>query len=255
VIIGLHSVKNGGKNTTADFISAWCASRHLTCKQGSFAAKAKWAFTRQFFPDCTMEWAIEWFDSNKNNDNIRVVIEHRRYPSDHGADVQIRQCMAQFATEGGRDIYGYDHWVNQFLPDDKIIFAEFLKDEYNYHTWHESFTIDGGRRVAHVCPITDVRFENEVERIHKLHGIAIKIRRKDAEDAVIEEFKQQGKEIHRSELGLPDEMFDFVINNDDNDMDLARQRTESVLNGIHSIQLIEYYLQKGKELEVPDANR
>ena len=252
VLIGLHSVKNGGKNTTADFISAWCASRHLTCKQRAFAEKAKWAFARQFFPNCAMEWAIEWFDSLKNTDaSVEIWTEH----SASIANVQFRQCMAQFSTESARDIYGKDHWVDQLLPDDKIIFADFLKDEYDYHTWHESFTIDGGKRIAHVCPITDLRFENELRRIHKLHGITIKIRRKDAENKAIEDFKKNGIEVHESELGLPDEMFDYVINNDDNDMDLARKRTESVLNGVHSIQLIEYYLQKGKELEVPDANR
>jgi hypothetical protein len=85
-------------------------------------------------------------------------------------------------------------------------------------------------RTADICMITDLRFENELERIKELGGLCWKIQRKDAEDAVIAEAEAAGKPVHRSELGIPDDLFDKVINNDDNDLDLARLRTEIILN-------------------------
>jgi len=237
ILIGLHGVKQSGKDTTASFIEEWAGglSRSLTVKRRGFADKAKWAFTRQFFPEITMVGAIAWFDDIKDDPAAQVWVTE-----DGGVSVmetQVRDCMAQFSTDSARDIYGFDHWLDQLLLDDKIQYADYVSPQH--HTWHNEFMIDLGDdvdfqlRVADICVITDERFENENRRINKLGGINLKIRRKDAEDAVIEEARSKGREVHRSELGLPDKLFDFIINNDDNDMDKARKRTFDVLDIIN----------------------
>jgi hypothetical protein len=222
ILIGIAGVKGAGKDTTADFIEEFAAISNpaLSVRRRGFGDKVKWAFARQFFPSITMEDAIKWCNLYKNS-NLLFGIPHR---TDFGrtSHVQFRDAMAQFATEGGRDIYGYDHWVDQLLPigNDQIW--------GDWPLWFLEFAVkvdENSYDIPDICCITDLRFENELQRIHRLKGMCWKIRRKDAEDAVIEEARQAGREVHRSELGMPDEMFDVVIDNSDNDMEKARQRT------------------------------
>lgn len=235
VLIGLHGVKRAGKNTTADFIEEIAAGFDpaLSVRQRGFADKAKWAYARQWFPGITMDDAIAWFDAYKDDPEYEAVLwQHDAGITIREKRAQIRQHMAQFSTDSARDIYGFDFWVDQLLP---------LARTFNEHDlpvgsrWYDSFLIDLGNdvdmqiRAADLCVITDVRFENEVERIKTLGGSAIKIKRRDAEQAVIEEACRQNRDVHRSELGLPDELFDYVIDNSDNDMKEAKRRTYRVL--------------------------
>jgi hypothetical protein len=67
---------------------------------------------------------------------------------------------------------------------------------------------------ADICTISDVRFPNEWRRIKDFGGLTIKVRRTNAEDAVIEEARKHGREVHRSELGLDDKHFDYIIDNE-----------------------------------------
>lgn len=240
ILIGIHGVKRAGKNTTADFITEW-AARQLpalsTCQRG-FADKAKWAFARQFFPDCTMEQAIKWVDEFKAIPTASFVSPPIRYTDDSGMPIPgplgnqvviFRDALAQFSTDGGRDIYGDDHWVDLLLPMPLAVYDDASRHRYR-EAWHQEFLAQGRRassaRIADLCLVTDLRFDNELDRIKNLGGYNIKVRRKDAEDAVIAEAKAKGREVHRSELGIPDDRFDIVINNDDNDMEMARVRSE-----------------------------
>jgi len=240
LLIGLHGVKRSGKNTTAGFIARWAGRQPvpLTTKERGFADKAKLAFARQFFPKITMEEAIAWVDEYKLDSHKRFVLEDRRHPSYHFVDIEFRQAMAQFATEGGRELYGLDHWVDLLLPTAMYFNGYDLPENPKWHDefmvfpdWHHPDPVEQGRLfVADICMITDMRFENELERVKTLGGVNIKIRRKDAEQAVIDEAKERGRDIHASELGIPDEKFDAIINNDDNDLKYAESRTVQVMN-------------------------
>lgn len=217
ILIGLHGVKRSGKDTTIDFLEEFVAESELglSAVRRGFADKAKWAFMRQFIPDITMADALAIVDRFKEDPDALI-----SFPGVSIADgslmqfnITFRNALAQFATEGARDIYGDDHWVDQLLHPNGV-----WEGEFDY---------------ADICTIRDLRFENERQRIHQFGGINIKIRRKDAEDAVIEEAARQGREVHRSELGIADEKFDYVINNDDNDLLLAKQRTREVWENIY----------------------
>lgn len=210
ILIGIHAVKRGGKDTVAGFLRDYAADLDppRSSLTRGFADKAKLSWVRQFFPTSTMEWAIEWVDAYKDDDKMRVVVERRHASNTFVANVQFRQCMAQFATEGARDIYGENHWVDQLLPKDPPKFRGALP------RWYAEFDN------ADVGIIRDLRFHSEVRRIKLLGGKMIKVRRKVAEQAVIDEAKRKGQEIHASELGLPDYYFDYVINNDETLEDL-----------------------------------
>lgn len=233
ILIGIHGVKRAGKDTTADFLTEFASESDpaLSVRRRGFADKAKWSFCRQFYPDCTMDQAVKWVDAYKSNPRAVFDSPPIDYTDDAGlpiagpltSEVVFRDALAQFSTEGHRDIFGFDFWVDQLLP---------LKpDARNPEGWHGEFMTppkteeDWPYSIADICLVIDVRFENEVQRIHELGGFTWKIKRKDAEDAVIEEARLAGRDIHRSELGLPDHMFHAIIDNSDNDLDKARDRT------------------------------
>lgn len=229
ILIGIHGIKRAGKDTTARFVKELVAESDpaLVVYKRGFADYAKWSFARQFFPKIPMDKAIEWVDKFKDSDAAIT------YPTDEycatgsiSRTIPFRECMAQAATEGARLLYGDDHWVRLLLPD---------QDERHVEGWCESFMIppktdrDWPYSIADYCLITDVRFDNEVDRIHELGGKCWKVKRRDAEQAAIDKAKEQGRPIHASELGLPDDMFDYIIDNDDNDMEKAKMRTAQAL--------------------------
>lgn len=233
ILIGIHGVKRAGKDTTANFIEEWAARQVpalSTCRRG-FADKVKLAFARQFFPDITMERAIAWCDEHKLSESAHFRGCDKQ--GDFMPPTQFRDAMRQFSTEGARDVYGFDFWVDMLLPLNIL-----ESDPVHVPVWQRNFEgryHDGTIRpqkvyLADICMITDLRFENELHRIKKLGGLCWKVRRKEAEEAVIAEAKAAGKPVHRSELGLHDCLFDEVLNNDDNDLVLARHRTEIALN-------------------------
>jgi hypothetical protein len=234
-LIALHGVKGAGKDTTYHFITEWCERFEpaFSAVRGGFADKAKWAYMRQWVPDCTLEWACQFVDEHKNDPDVLAVMETKANPSRHIAAVVFRTHLAQFASEGARSIYGEDFWVDQLLPSQGWQY-NFLTDPADDE---DSFQF----RRANFAVITDMRFENELYRVRELGGLNVKLRRYSAEQAVVQEAKQQGRDIHISELGIPDEMFDVVITNNDDDIDEAGRRTKLVMdevarNGIESIK-------------------
>lgn len=239
VLLAIHAVKRAGKNTTAQFIADWAAKFDpaFTTRTRGFADNAKWAFARIFYPSIGMDEAVLWFDQIKDNDDIRVVLATQR---GGGMSImenhQVRQAMAQFSTESAREIYGGDFWVNQLLPEGDMQYDP-------YPNWVRSFELHlpDGPQPADIGIVHDMRFIEEVERVQDCKGLNLKIRRRDAEQAVLAEAARLGRKVHMSEMGLPDNLFDVVINNDDNDMDNARRRTYLLMdeirrNGVESIK-------------------
>lgn len=245
VLIGIHGVKGVGKDTTAGFIKEWTmrptASKptpSVVCR--GFADKAKWAYARQFLPTCTMAEGVAFVDKYKNDPTAYIrahytpTLEHATadpvMPEAIVPSIPFRLHMAQFSTESAREIYGEDHWVDQLLP---LGYDNIWK---SWPAWWGSFAVkvdENSYDVPEFCVVTDNRFANETERIGLL-GLKVKIRRRDAELAVVEEARREGREIHLSEVGLPDEMFDVVINNDNNNMDDARRKTFQLMYEIES---------------------
>lgn len=112
---------------------------------------------------------------------------------DHGWDYaksspEVRRGLQVTGTENGRDIHGSDCWV--LYADMEV---EAFQDEHS----------------DDLCWVySDLRFENELQWIASLGGSSIKItgpQRRGGGDAT---------KKHSSEAGLPDHLFDAIINND-----------------------------------------
>jgi hypothetical protein len=239
-LIALHGVKGAGKSTTYQFIADWCvgSSPALSAVQRGFADKAKLAYMRQWVPDCTMEWAIAFVDQWKNDPDAKCIGVTSQLTDDLAwressvfiGSVSFRQHLAHFATEGARYVYGDDFWVDQLLPQQPT--------PNHPEGWRGNFLVpprsaeEDPYSFAHFAVIADLRFVNELERVHSLGGICVKISRSDAELAVVEEAHSRGRQIHASELGITDDLFDVVLCNDDNDLEQARERTERLMEAI-----------------------
>jgi hypothetical protein len=249
ILIALHGARNAGKDTTFHFIQEWCAKSDpaFSAVRGSFADRVKWAYMRQWVPACTMQWAIDFTDQYKNNPLAQCVAIIDDEDDKHRLPVFIepvnfRDHMNQFATESAREVYGEDHWLDMLLPVHR----------YGPHgeepAWWGNFTIppieyDNGqvRNVAHFAVITDLRAPNEMARIEALGGLKVKLRRRDAEQAERRYYEEQGIERHLFASELPDEEFDVIIDNSDNDMHMSYLRTKLMMgeiqrNGVESIK-------------------
>lgn len=84
------------------------------------------------------------------------------------SELDFRKFLQRFMEEGHKEIFGKNVWVDLTLP---------LNKYYN------------DRKIV----ITDVRFEEEVERIHELDGFVIRIVRKPNAAALLDQ------DHHRSE--------------------------------------------------------
>jgi hypothetical protein len=204
----------------------------LSAVRRGFADKMKWAYMRQWVPDCTQEWAIDFIEQHKNNPDAEVYgrLMNGGLAVQFIPPVNFRDHMNQFATESAREVYGDDHWVDQLLPAEP--------DARNPEGWHGSFLTppktddDWPYSIADYCVITDLRAENEVERVKQLGGLCVKIKRRDSEEKQRRYYEERGEDPHLFASELPESLMDVVINNDDNDMEEARRRTNLLMNEI-----------------------
>lgn len=242
ILIGLHGLRGVGKDTTFGFIKELCEASDpaLSAVRKGFADKMKWAYMRMWVPDITMEDAIAFIEQYKNNSTAMLRGHHLALstgtlagpmmPKQFLGPVTFRDHMNQFATESARDIYGYNHWVDILLP---IRGTSSLAIATGWWSSFDTFRGPGkGFGVADVCCIADVRAENEIERLAALGGIKVKIKRKDREEEVRAQYEGKGIDVHFIEQGLPDEMFDYILVNDDNNLDNSRRRTAQMMKHI-----------------------
>lgn len=248
ILIGIHGIRGVGKDTTANFIKEFVAASDppLRAERRGFADKMKWAYMRQWFPTITMAEAIAFVDKWKNDPNAKLSGVWSK-PVEEGSDklfvstfippITMREAMDQFATEGARQIYGEDFWIEQLLPrgNDRLYTEN--------PAWWYSFTYkvdENSFDVADICIVADVRVENEVDLVREHGGWLVKVKRVDVEQKVAESYADKGY-VHQFARPLDDMLFDFVINNNDNNLVNARDRTETMMR----------YIMRGERWEGP----
>jgi len=197
----------------------------------------KWAYMRMWVPDIGMAEAIKVVDAYKNDPSaairahrLREVAEIPRQPEIFLGPINFRDHLNQFATESARSIYGEDHWVDMLLP--------MRPTDRNPEGWRGNFIVpprsaeDDPYSFAHFAVITDLRVFNEVERVSRLGGLKVKIKRRDAEEKQRVYYESRGLNPHLFATELPDDLFDVLLINDDNDMEMSYIRTYHMMNEI-----------------------
>lgn len=101
-----------------------------------------------------------------------------------------------------------DDWVGKsprwFLQE---FGTEFVRNEIDSNFWAKNLEQKFNKSDADFVIVTDCRFPNEIDMAKRIGAITIKVVR-DNKDSVA-----SGAEKHISEMGLDDELFDFVIDN------------------------------------------
>ena len=230
VLIGLHGRLGAGKDTAFEGIHKWASERGVRAARRGFADALKLSFARLFIPDCGLDEAVNWCNTLKGHESASRLAMSWGVFSEHGTDTTIehsitgRQALQRYGTEGHRDVFGEDFWVDALLPTDSV--PSETQFEYQVHRsvepvpvqrWPMNFRqeMDFSVEPPEICVVTDVRFVNEATRIRTLKGINWKVVRPIENGGL-----GDNEGHHASELDLPTELIDHVILNNSSIDDL-----------------------------------
>lgn len=215
-LIGLHGRQRAGKDTAFGFVQEWATERGVHAARRGFADLLKLSFARLFDPTFNHVEAVQWCNRVKFDGKLHLeVLLDEQISSDRRTTRQVKESifvhgrtlLQRFGTESHRDVFGDDFWVDALLP---------TGSEAASPIWVKSFT-DGPfvENIPQVCVITDVRFENEAQRIKALGGEVWHIDR-----------WTESSDSHSSEKILPPELIDYTIVNNstiDHFRDMVRE--------------------------------
>lgn len=174
-LIGLHGYKKCGKDTTANGIQRWCAEHRQSSVVRWYAAPMKLSIAALLdIPIADVDWL-------KDDGSIRATYQDVR-GDEHVVELSGREFLQRYGTESHRQIFGWDFWVDQLVPEQDWE-ANFDKADYGI--------------------IADVRFDNEAAAIHKAGGEVWLIDRPGIES-----------DGHASEQLLEPEQIDQTVKND-----------------------------------------
>lgn len=191
MLIGVNGFLDAGKDTIGSYLV-----EHKGFKRDAFADRMKLAV------GALLGMTLEEIEKAKNGRALVIVSL-----ADRTMDIPFRLLLKRFGTEGGRNIYGMDHWLNLVLSDPKV----------NENAGHFHY----GKKIV----ITDVRFANEAKRIKDLNGYVINVTRPGC-----------GPDEHISEQPLDDSLIDFYAKNDGTFAELYAQ-VEDFLSGIYQTEV------------------
>lgn len=181
MIIGLHGNKRAGKDTAYSFIK----STYPHAQRLAFADKIKESLAALFGV------SIREINTLKEERGV-FKIESQSFEHSY----TWRSFAQRYGTEAHRDIFGEDFWVDMILPK-------------------EPESLDENELLI----ITDVRFQNEAERIKHLGGHIVYINR----------LNLFHNDSHISEERLSDEYFSYIINNNSS-LDQFKERVLEVIS-------------------------
>lgn len=179
-LIGIAGQKRSGKGEVAGFIKDWAKGEGLPVKERGFSDMLKWSAYRLFKPDCTMADALAWETDFKTNGHV-----HSKDGNIY-RDVSGRVFLQRYGTEAHRDIFGEDFWLDQLLP---LTFSDSKKLRTNFDN-------------SAIGIISDLRFDNEAERIIELGGAVWQVDR-----------QIQQNDAHTSEKGIDPELISCHLDN------------------------------------------
>lgn len=179
MIIGLTGKRLSGKDTAGAYLV-----EHYGFERVAFADKLKEGVAALF--DITREEVDEY--KGQENDGIPYAEVILQVGSNEYSWTWV-EFLQRFGTDMGRKVWGWDFWVNLAFVDP----VEFYHAREHYDD----------RNIV----VTDVRFDNEAERIIKLGGTIIRLIRPVVDEA---------HDKHESEDGISDHFVEYDLHNDGN---------------------------------------
>lgn len=227
ILLGLNGRRGAGKDTAFSFVQDWANERGVSAHRRGFADALKLSFGRIFIPDISLEEAINWCDELKAEESGSLLSVTWSRLDDFYTKTSIthqitgRQALQRYGTEGHRDVFGPDFWVDALLPTQTL---EGEDDAYRIPSWPLNFRGPLSAEPPEICAVTDCRFENEALRIKTLGGHVWEIVRPD----------QVVYDDHSSEKALPINLIDEQIINAERDLEVLRAGVFTHLDHLHS---------------------
>lgn len=192
-IIAIHGEMGAGKDTVGAMLAEMFIneSRQMAYKQ-SFALAVK-----ENVSNMTGIPMVVMTDAPYSN----IVMDFNREQKETHLpnwNMTLGKMLQIYATEAVRDNLHQDAWILSIQPK----------------------LMEGGVNI-----ITDLRFPNEIHWLNTFRAVKIKVIR-DTED-----LKDGRDKAHRSEAGLHDQNFDFVVLNDDS-IESLRGKVEAIYETI-----------------------
>jgi hypothetical protein len=179
MLIGLTGKKRSGKDTVYQIINSISSNDpNMIVKRIAFADKVKEAAS------IILNISPAYLELHKDNSNLVIKLER----GDLWLDLSLRNIIQRIGTEVGRDLFGKNFWIDQVLPLD----------------------FDHSNQLVIV---TDVRFENEAQRVIDLGGVIWEVQRPD----------NNYKDDHSSETGISKGYINHIIINRNSLQNLERE--------------------------------
>jgi len=179
MLIGLTGKKRSGKDTVYQIINSISSNDpNMIVRRIAFADKVKEATS------IILNISPAYLELHKDNSNLVIKLER----GDLWLDLSLRNIIQRIGTEVGRDLFGKNFWIDQVLPLD----------------------FDHSNQLVIV---TDVRFENEAQRVIDLGGVIWEVQRPD----------NNYKDDHSSEAGIGKEYINHIIVNRNSLQNLERE--------------------------------
>jgi hypothetical protein len=199
IVVGFTGPAGAGKDTAAGFLREYLEQRGLKVRTQAWADKLKVAAAAALGFYGTDEDAIAFCDRLKVHGKVGWSL-HEPGEAPEAFTLTGREFLEKFGTEGGRNVYGEDHWIDLALPAPG--------DEWAI--W----------RAKHGFPNaiidTTTRFPNEVERIREHGGQVWRVERPEAD-------LRAETTGHPSRAGLSRSESDVLIINDGSLEDLRER--------------------------------
>jgi hypothetical protein len=144
VILGFHGKIGAGKNEAAKRLALFSP---IPVVEVSYARKLKESVAALF--DITLDEIEEC----KNDESVRVRVGRSEWGASRG--MTFREFLQRYGTEAHRDVFGQNFWVDAALPFLGMVPGQFYEDK--------------------LYAVTDVRFQNEKERIESLGGVVVRV--------------------------------------------------------------------------------
>lgn len=180
LVIGVSGTKRSGKNTFADYIKQHLEDKGMSVKIGSWAdLLKKSAYESLGVAKGASEehkFYSEWANSFKEKFKLQIVNEQDIVLR----EISGREFLQQYGTEGHREIFGENFWVDQFWASNDFSGVD-------------------------VLIISDCRYNNEAENVLNRNGVIIKI-----DNPVTD----NNSDSHASEQGISEHLISYHIDND-----------------------------------------
>lgn len=167
-LIGLAGYKRSGKNTVGDLIAESYPVGHVKCVGLADKLKVAGARALGFYGgDARL---IEIMDEFKEHGVISL-----EDPGGHYASITGREFLQYLGTEVGREMFGDEFWLDLVLPRPAEHVPGMVSEDHrilNQRQLKLRYGVD-------ILVVTDVRFDNEAQRILDLGGQIWEVHRPD----------------------------------------------------------------------------